>query len=291
MKKIATTILLLIIGTIELQSQDRVLLSGTLSDDIVILNRSTEQIEWRYSGTDGECKECNSLIYLKGDKVVYTYKLGAKMITTQGEELWHFTVNDGEEMQSVSRSKRGLTLAIAGTPMRVVEVDMDGRVKSEVSYDTGIDNIHRQFRQIAKSKGGNYIIPISTSRKIVELTTSGEVVKQVELKESPLYVSMTKSGNWIATCGHSGVIYEIDGKSGEIREITRGKRVSEEVNIEFAAGVIELKNGNLLLTNWVGHNGDKSQPILIELNRDGEVIWQMNRLDNFTFAAGLDAIY
>lgn len=287
--QILTTLLFIIIG-LEVKGQDRVLLSGTLSKDIVILNRETKEIEWKYGAADGECDQCNSLLYLKGDRVVYTYKGGATMINTQGEVLWNFNVNSGEVLQSVSRAKGGLVLAISGTPMRIIEIDMDGNVKNDISYDTKIGNIYGQFRQIAVTKRGNYIIPIAPSCKVVELTPFGEVVKVVELEKSPLYVSTTKKGNWIVTCGHSGYIYEVDGKSYDKRVIVGDKVLNNGAVIEFGAGVVELKNGNLLLANWVGHNGDTSQPILIELTKDGDVVWQMDKIDGFTYAAGLDPI-
>lgn len=287
----ALIILSFLLICIEAKCQDRLLLSGTLSEEIVILNRKTNEIEWRYNDKNGQCKECNSLIHLKNNRIVYTYKKGATMIDSQGQTIWNFHVNEGEEMQSVSRSRGGMTLAIAGNPMRIVEIDINGNIKNETHYNTEIENIHKQFRQIAITKRGNYIIPITASRRVIELTPSGEVVKDIKLEETPFYVSTTKKGNWIVTCGHSGKIYEIDKKSSKKREITSGKRLNNGANIEFAAGIIELKNGNLLLANWVGHNGDRSQPILIELSKDGNVIWQMNEREDFTFTAGIDAIY
>ncbi len=283
--------LLLLVICVEARSQDRLLLCGTLSEEIVIFNRRTNAIEWRYGGVDGECKECNSFISLGEDRLVYTYKKGATMLDKQGGVIWNFYVNEGEIMQSVSRGRAGLVFAISGNPMRVVEVDVDGCVTREVSYNTGVENINRQFRQIAITKRGNYIIPISASRRVIELTPSGDVIKDIELEESALYVATTKRGDWLATCGHSGKIYEIDHKSGKRREITSGKRLNNGSNIEFAAGIAEIKGGNFILANWVGHNGDQSQPILIELNREGEVVWQMDKMDDFTFVAGVDAMY
>lgn len=289
MKKIFTIILFLLVS-VGVKSQERLLLSGTLSKDIVILNRKTKEIEWKFGGVNDECKECNSLLYFKDNKIIYTYKNGATMINTQGEVLWNFNVNKGEVLQSVSRAKGGLVFAISGNPMRIIEVDMAGNVKNKVSYDTGIENIYSQFRQIAVTKKGNYIIPISTSPRVVELTPAGEVVATVNLEESPLYVSTTKKGNWIVTCGHSGYIYEVNGKNYEKRVIVGDKVLGNGSVIEFGAGITELKNGNLLLANWVGHNGDTTQPILIELNKDGDVVWQMDKIEGFTYVAGIDVI-
>ncbi|MFR9603402.1 MAG: hypothetical protein SNG02_05975 [Rikenellaceae bacterium] len=276
-----------VLMSLAVNGQDKFLVAGTSSANIAIVDKDTKSVEWIFSGVNKEVKECNSLIYLDGGNVAYTYKKGAYMVSSEGDVLWSYKVNEGEEMQSISIIKGGYMLGIAGNPMRIVELDKNWEPKREITFDTGVENIHRQFRQMAKTKRGTYLLPISFSKRIVELDATGAILKDIHLDQSSLYVTTDKKGDWIATTGHSGDIYKINAKSGELSIIVSGKDLGDGIKIEFGAGIAELKNGNYMLTNWVGHNGDQSQPILIELTPEGEVVWSMNKLPELIFAAAI----
>lgn len=290
MKKLILILSLAFIAT-SANCQEKFLVGGTSSKNIVIIDKQSKSAEWTFAGVNGEVKECNSLIRLDDGGVAYTFKKGLNVVTPQGERVWSYQVNEGEEMQSISAIKGGYMVGIAGTPTRIIELNKKWEITKEITYNTGVENVHRQFRQMAKSKKGTYIIPVGLSKKIIELNSRGELIKEVQLEQQSLYVMVQKDGDWIATTGHGGDIYKINGKSGEISTIVSGKDLGDGVNIEFGAGIIELKNGNYMLTNWVGHNGDQTQPILIELDKTGKVVWSMNKLPEITFAAGIFPIY
>ncbi len=286
MKKLLISITLIMVG-LGANCQKRLLVGGTSSKNIAIIDKNTKHVEWKFEGVDGEVKECNSLIYLGGGDVAYTHKKGAYRISSEGEVLWSYKVNDGEEMQSISKIRGGYMLGIAGTPMRIVELNKDWKVTKELTFETGVDNVHKQFRQMTKTKRGTYLLPISFSKRIVELDSNAKVLQDIKLPNQSLYVTTDKKGDWIVTTGHSGDIYKIDAKSGAISTIVSGKDLGNDIKIEFGAGIVVLKNGNYMLANWVGHNGDQSQPILIELNKSGEVVWSMSKQPDLTFAAGI----
>ncbi|MFI3268556.1 MAG: hypothetical protein R3Y51_07575, partial [Rikenellaceae bacterium] len=239
----------------------------------------------------GECKECNSLVYLKNGDVIYAHKKGAHLINSNGETILEYKVGKNEEFQSISVIKGGYLFGISGSPMKIIEVNKKLEPTKVITFDTEVTNIHRQFRQIAKTKKGNYVVPISDTKRIVELDREGNLLKDVKLDYSSLYVTTDKNGDWIATTGHSGVIYKINSETGEKSMIVDSPDLGDGIKIEFGAGIIELKNGNYMLANWVGHNGNQKQPILIELDKEGKVVWTMSKLEDFTFAAGICPIY
>ncbi len=290
MNKILILLSLLLLS-LNVMGQERFLVGGASSDKIAIIGRSTQQVEWEHAGFEDECKGCNSLIYTDKGNILYAHKSGAYMINIEKELLWSVGIEQGEELQCVSAIKGGFLVGIAGSPMRILELDHKGRVTKEVSYQTEVQNIHRQFRQISKSRKGSYLVPVSDKKKIVELDRKGRVKREVNLEKSSLYVIENRAGDWIATTGHAGQIYKIDGRSAEITKVVEQKQLSDTVTIEFGAGITELKNGNYLLANWVGHNGNASQPVLIEFNDKWEVVWTMPKPEGYTFVAGVDPIY
>lgn len=285
------TILTVLFLSLNVSAQEKFLVGGTGSNKIAIINKSSKQIEWQHIGFNKECGQCNSLIYLDNGDVFYAHKKGAYMINSQKEMLWKVDIKEGEEMQCVSEIKGGYMVGIAGTPTRILELDKKGKVTKEVTFDTGVTNVHRQFRQIAKSKKGNYIVPVGLTKKILEISAKGKIIREIQLENQSLYVSINRDGDWIATTGHTGDIYKIDDKSGKISTMIKGKTLSDGTVTGFVAGIAQLRNGNYMLTNWVGHKGDQTQPIIIELNDKWEVVWKMNKIKDYTFAAGIYPIY
>ncbi len=281
----------IIVLSLSANAQEKFLVAGASSDKIAIIDKHSQKVEWQHTGFADECKGCNSLVYVEGGDILYAHKKGAYMINSQKEILWQVGINQGEELQCVSAIKGGYMVGIAGSPMRILELNKSGKVTKEVCYNTGVENIHRQFRKIAKAPNGNYIIPVSSLNKIVEIDAKGNTKREIKLPKSSLYVSVNHDGDWIATTGHAGDIYKIGGKSGEITTVVNGKNLDDGSVITFGAEVVQLRNGNYLLANWTGHKGDQTQPILIEFNDKWEVVWTMKKPENYTFLAGVFPIY
>ncbi len=281
----------IIIASLSAQAQNRFLVAGTKLDKLAIINKDNHEIEWQYRGDAGECEYCNSVVYLKGGNVAYAYRNGAKMISPQGDIIFEYKPQQGEKVQSISQIKDGFMIGLCGSPMRIVELNSKGEPIKELTFDTKVKSMYKQFRQIAKTKKGTYVIPIGGANRIVELSASGELLKDIKLDNSFMYVTITKKGDWLITGGHSGLICQIDSKSGELTTIVDGPELGDGVRIEFAAGISELKNGNYMLANWVGHDGDQSQPILVELDKQGRVVWKMNKIEGVTYVATACPVY
>lgn len=273
---------------VQLSAQEKFLVAGSGNKSVSIVSKEGE-VEWSYDIP--ERSECNSVVYTKDDNVLFSYKYGAKLVSLDGEVIFDYKTEKGVELQSVSAIKGGFLFGICGNPMRIVEVNKKGEVKSEVTFDTGIDNPHAQFRQIRKSRKGTYLIPLLATNKIVELDSNGEKIREITLEHGAFSLVENKRGDIFAACGHSGYVYKVDGKSGELSTISDKKEMREDVVIQFGAEMALLKSGNLLMANWLGHKGDLSQPILIEFNEQGEVVWTMNRLEGIKFISAVAPIY
>lgn len=271
-------------------AQQNYLIGGSGMECIAIIDPSSHTVTWSHQLEPKQ--ECNSLLYCKGGDIAYSYRWGAKLIDRGGEVLFDYNdLKPNEEVQSISQIKGGYLVGICGSPARLIELNNRGEVVKEVVFDTKIKQQHGQFRQICKSKKGTYIIPLLGRKSIVEIDESGEQLAEFELGESPFSVLIKRDGGWLAPCGHSGKIFEIDPKSGEMRVFISNDKL-EGVNIEFGAQIVELKNGNFVLSNWLGHNGDTTQPILIEFNRAGEIVGRVeNKIEGITMVSAVCPIY
>ncbi len=289
MKNLSILILALLF-TVQLSAQEKFLVGGSGTGKIAIVDRASGEIEWSHDNP--EKSECNSVVYTSKGDIAFSYKRGAMCISTDGDVIFDFQdVKAGEEIQSMCEIKGGFLLGICGNPMRIIELNKKGEVTKELSYDTGIEKAHSQFRQIRKSKKGTYLLPLLATSQILEVDKNGELLREITLEQGPFSVAQNKKGDLFAACGHSGYIYKVDGKSGEVTAISDKKALSDSVNIEFGAEIAVLKNGNLLMANWLGHKGDLSQPILIEMTTEGEVVWTMNRPGDIKFVSAVCPIY
>lgn len=240
---------------------------------IAIIERESKEVVWQHALDKGQ--ECNSVIQSSSGDILYSYRWGAKLINMQGEVLFDFKIAEKQEVQSVTEIKGGYLIGVCGTPARLVELNTKGEVVKEVKYDTKLASQHGQFRQICKSHKGTYLIPLLGRNSIVEVDDKGNELREIAIAESPFSITTISKNRWIVPCGHSGVVFDIDSKKGESKVLFSNSTIEEGVNIEFAAQTVQLRNGNYLLANWLGHNGDQTQPMLMEVDSQGNVVWKV----------------
>ncbi len=291
MKKFVITLLLL--SAPMAFAQKALLVGGSGTGKIAKIDKQTKEIIWEHALGAGT--ECNSVVYTKNGGVAYSYRGGAKFLDKSAEVVFDYKLPEGsgEELQSVSQIRGGgFLLGICGSPARIVEVSSKGKVLREVSYDTKIENHHGQFRQIRKTKKGTYIIPLLSRNSIVEVDKNGVELREIALGASPFSVTITRGGGWLVPCGHSGKVFSIDPNSEEVEVLVSNESLEGQANIEFGAQVVELRNGNLLMANWLGHNGDTSQPMLFEVDGSGDVVWSLcGKVGDISLISTVQAIY
>ncbi len=272
MKKL--TLLLLLFSSFSALGQKQFLIGGSGTGKIAIVDKQSKAIVWEYALEAGT--ECNSVAMTKNGNIAYSYRWGARLIDKEGNVIFDYKLpSKNEELQSVSLTKKGFLLGICGSPARIVELNKKGEVISEASYDTKIADQHGQFRQIRKTSSGTYLLPLLSRGSIVEIDNTGAELKEYDLGKGPFSVTITKDGDLLAACGHSGKIFEIDPADSDVNVWLSNEDIKGKANIEFGAQIVELKNGNFVLANWLGHNGDMSQPLLIEFDPSGDVVWTL----------------
>lgn len=262
---------------------DYFLVGGSGWNKIAIIDKETLEPIWSFSIPKGG--ECNSVDYTKAGNIAFSYSKGAAVVTQDGRTIFDFPAGEGEQIQHISEIKGGYLVGICGSPSRIVELDKYGAVKSEVTYDTGLKFIHNQHRQIKKAKNGNYLVPVTGKGVVLELNNEGDTVREVAVGGVPYSITELPGGNWLVPCGDKGYMVEINPDNGEILERIDSETFDNKVKLGFVAQVVRYKNGNTLFCNWLGHTKEKGQPILIELNKDNQIIW---RVENNT--PGLGAI-
>lgn len=263
---------LFIICVIDLSAQ-KYLVSGCGYDKISIVDRSGN-IFWSYDVPGSDCNDAE--ITDKGN-VLLAYKYGAMLVDIQKNVLWNFKVDyPNEEMYTATQLTNGnFLLACCGLPARIIEIDHECNVINEVVYDTGIKDIHSQFRQIIKTDTGTYIIPIMGNGTVREITSDGKILRELYVGGTPFQTTILNNGNWLVSCGDGHKIVEISPKDGSIKRTIDNNNLYG-CKLKFVAECSVMENGNILVANWDGHdvNGDKS-PAIIEIDTDNNIVWSL----------------
>ncbi len=258
-----------------LYTQDKIFISGCGWEQVVLIDKATRQIEWCYDLEKGE--DCENITLTKSGDLLISYKNGARLINADKEIIWDYKLQDkGELYTAIQMKNGGYVLAHSGNPAQIIELDKKGKEIKRLSFDTGVENLHGQLRQLIKTKKGTYLFPIMGKGEVVELSAEGKEILRFKVEGNPFSILELKNGNLLVACGDAHSIMEVERNTGKLIRRT-GQQDIEGIRLNFVAQVVELKNGNQLICNWNGHakGEDSLQPALVEVTSDNRLVWQL----------------
>ena len=275
MKKINlfTTLLLSLLMLNSCHVSEKLLVGGCGWDKVAIVDKQSQSIEWIHQLNKGD--DCNDVEITKNGNVLYAYKGGARLVTRSQEVIWDFKVKKGEELYTATELPSGeYLLGICALPSRLVTLNAKGIQTKEQNFDSGITNVHGQFRQIYPTANNTYLIPLMGKGEVIELRQTGEVLRRIEVGGNPFSVKVLENGRWLVACGDAHKYVVVDpGKQTVIKTISANEVA--DAALLFVAEPHCYKNGNVLLANWNGHSKDKTQPKLMEIDPKNRVVWKL----------------
>lgn len=262
------------------------LVGGCGLDRLAVIDRSGK-IYWEYPV---ENKDCNAAVLTKKGDILFSNRTGAKLINKNKETIWEIKSFPTEEMYTSTELKNGnYLLACCGKPARIMEVDRKGKVLKEIRYNTGVENIHGQFRQISKTKKNTYIIPIMDEGAIHEINDKGELLRKIKVEGNPFQAKILNNGNWLISCGDAHSFIELDPSTEKIIKKV-GRNDLEFCTLLFAAETTQMRNGNTLIANWGGHEKHLKAPIVVEIDKNNNKVWSFEGNDVFRYISTISCI-
>lgn len=252
---------------------EKLLIAGCGWDKVVVIDEQTQALEWEHRLNKGD--DCNDVELTRRNEILYAYTGGARLITWEQKVVWDYKVKAGEELFTATELPRGnYLLGICGHPARIVELNRKGEPVDEFTFETGISRVHHQFRQILKTKQSTYIIPLFENGTVVEMNRKGEILKRVKAGGNLFSVKLLRNGAWLISCGDAHKWVEIDPRRETVTRTVQSDSLSG-VALLFVAEASPCRNGNVLVANWNGHSRDKTQPKLLEIDKQNRVVWQL----------------
>lgn len=269
---------------------EKIIVAGSGWDSVAIIDKASKAIEWAYALPRGEGRrgapECNSAEVLPDGNVLISYKRGARLVDRKNSDrvIWDYTdLADTAELQTAKQlPDGGFLLGICDGPARIVELDVQGKVRKEVKYDLGLPIPHTQFRRIAKAANGNYLIPVIGEGVLVEIDGSGDFVREYHLDGGPFDVQELPDGDLLIALGGSTKAVVMQRSTGYLLREIGGENPVKGAKLYFVAQTAQLENGNTMLANWQGYlpEGDSGDAQLLEVDSEGNLVWSFDGRGN-----------
>lgn len=200
------------------------------------------------------------------------------LLVSHGTGATEYQLSDGKKLQwSVSRYKgiqsarrlaNGHTILLSGKG-KIITLDKTGEELSSIQ----IKHNSLDLRLLRVSSEGNWIIGSKNPRAVLEINAQGDILQQTKLPGKGYTATKLANGNYLASTGDECKVVEVKADGSVIRFVG-GKKQHSALKLDFNSGWDQLDNGNIIMTNWLGHNKHNSASHLLEFDTDNKLVWQ-----------------
>ncbi len=241
---------------------------GDYTSGKVCIVEADGKVSW-----EQKAPSCDDLWILPGGSILFNTGHGAKEVAKDGKVLFEY--QSASEVYAVQRLANGNTFVGECTAGRLVEVAPNGKVvKSVALLPAGQSGGHAYMRNARVLKNGNYLVTRCGEKIVAEYAPDGKEVWTFKVPGGvPHSAVRLASGNTLIACGDSG-------EPGVLEVSPDGKIVWDVTNkdlpghpLKFLTGLQKLPNGNVLISNWLGHGEFGKAPHLLEITPEKKVVW------------------
>jgi len=226
---------------------------------------------WEYPA-----ENCNDIWVLANGNLLFNTGHGVKEVTRNKRVVFSF--DSKSEIYACQRLSNGNTFIGECNSGRLLEVNQEGKIVKTIKLlSDSVDGGHSFMRNARKLENGNYLVAHYGLDKVCEYDSTGKMVLDIPVKGGPHSVIRLPNGNTLIACSdHNGEpkVVEVDKKANIVWQLTKNELPG--IELKFMTGMQYLPSGNLLLTNWLGHNQFGKAPHAFEVTRDKKVVWIFN---------------
>jgi hypothetical protein len=246
-------------------------LCADYTQGIVCIISDEGKLLWQYPA-----ERCNDVWALPNRNILFNTGNGVKEVMRDKEIV--FSYESKSEIYACQRLSNGNTFIAECNSGRLLEVSPDGSIMKEIKLLLdSVDGGHSYMRNARKLKNGNYLVAHYGLDKVCEYDSSGKKVKEIPVTGGPHSVIRLPQGNTLISCSdHNGEprVVEVDKRGSIVWQLLKNDLPG--IELKFMTGMQCLPNGNMLLTNWLGHNQFGKAPHAFEITRDKKVVWVYN---------------
>jgi hypothetical protein len=226
---------------------------------------------WQYPA-----ENCNDLWVLPDGNLLFNTGKGVKEVTRDKKVVFEY--KSKSEIYACQRLANGNTFVGECNSGQLLEISPGGKVVKRIKLlADSVDGGHGFMRNARKLENGNYLVAHYGLDKVCEYDPQGRIVLEIPVKGGPHSVIRLPNENTLISCSdHNGEprIFETDKSGNIVWQITRNEIPG--IEFKFMTGMEILPNGNMVFTNWLGHNQFGTAPHAFEITRDKKVVWIYN---------------
>ncbi len=210
---------------------------------------------------------------LPNGNVLYAYggkPTGVREVTRKGDEVWNY-VSQCPQVLGCQRLSNGNTLVAEQGPCQAVEVNPKGEVVHVTPLKTSHDSYHLQVGNIHQLPNGNILAAHEGEGAVREVDPTGKVMWEYTGVENAGDAQRLPNGNTLISCGTQKRVIEVTPDKKIAWEFNASD--APELNITWVSSIQRLKNGNLLVGNFL-RNQEGRGAHAFEVTRDKKVVWK-----------------
>jgi len=224
---------------------------------------------------------------LASGNILFTHVKGVQEVTRDKKVVWEYTTAAGNEIHACQPLPDGKVMIAESGPMRIIEVDRDGKITKVVQLSTKCKRAHGQMRQARKLANGHYLVGQYADAVVREYDTAGKIVRDIPQKNAFGGIRLP-NGNTLLSTGDAHRIVEVDKDAKVVWEIKENDLPGNP--LRFLTGMQRLPNGNTVVCNWGGHGHVGQQPQIFEVTRDKQVVGVIYDFKQFSTISGVSIV-
>ncbi|MDX9867617.1 MAG: alpha/beta fold hydrolase [Kiritimatiellia bacterium] len=242
--------------------------AGDYTGGRVCIVEADGKISW-----EQKAPSCDDLWILPGGSILFNTGHGVKEVAMDGKVLFEY--QSVSEIYAVQRLANGNTFVGECSSGRLLELAPDGKtVKSLSLLPEGQKGGHSFMRNARVLKNGNYLVTLCGQKTVAEYAPDGKEAWTFKVPGGvPHSVQRLANGNTLIACGDRG--------EPGLLEVSPGGEIVWKVDnsdlpgrpLKFLTGFQKLPNGNVLISNWLGHGKFGTAPHLLEITPEKKVVW------------------
>lgn len=210
---------------------------------------------------------------LPGGNVLFAYggkPTGVREIDRRGNTVWDY-VSHCEQVLGSSRLPNGNTLLAEQGPAQAVEVNPRGEVVHVTPLKTTQEHFHLQTRNVHRLANGHILAAHEGEGAVREVDRDGKVVWEYTGVENAGDAQRLPNGNTLISCGTQKRVIEVTPGKKIVWEFSAAD--APELNLIWVSSIQVLKNGNLLIGNFLRGQEGKGAHVF-EVTRAKKVVWK-----------------
>jgi catechol 2,3-dioxygenase-like lactoylglutathione lyase family enzyme len=127
------------------------------------------------------------------------------------------------------------------------------------------------LRHLRPTPQGTYLL--AAIGQVVELDARWNIIRQTKLAGNLFKAVRLANGNVLCSSGPGARFLKELNPQGEVIHEIRGNQLTEGSFTGFQL----LRDGHVMVANWLGHGSDHDGTVLVEYDHDGKLVWRYGR--------------